>query len=90
MTILGSQECIKPKDNEVINHQNRMETLMRYADRLNGATPKPADSSNLKIIFESFHPSHITNYKLTGNKFTAATKLEYIIDFMKRQNLTKI
>ena len=28
---LGSEECIKPKDTEVLDHQqNRMETLMRY------------------------------------------------------------
>ena len=82
---LGSEECIKPKDAEVLDHQNRMETLMRYADKLNGVVPKPADSSKLKIIFESFHPSHVMNYKLTGNKFTAATKLDDIIDFMKLQ-----
>jgi len=62
-----------------------METLMRYADRLNGVAPQPADSSKLKIIFKLFHPSHVMNYKLTGNKFTAATKLEDIIDFMKLQ-----
>ena len=82
---LGSQECIKPKDNEVLDHQNRMKTLMRYADRLNGMAPKPTDSSNLKLVFKSFHTSHAMNYKLMGNKFTAATKLEDIIDFMKLQ-----
>ena len=63
---LGSEECIKPKDTEVLDHQNRMETLMRYADRLNGVAPQPADSSKLKIIFKSFHPTHVMNYKLTG------------------------
>ena len=29
------------------------------------------------------------NYKLTGKKFTPATKLEDIIDFMKLQNIIK-
>jgi len=82
---LGSEECIKPKDAEVLDHQNRMETLMRFADCQNGVAPQPADSSKLKIIFESFPPSHVMNYKLTGNKFTAATKLEDFVDFMKLQ-----
>jgi len=82
---LGSKECIKLKETEVLDHQNRMETLMRYANRLNGVAPEPAASSKLKIIFESFHPTHVMNYKLTGTKLTAATKLDDIIDFMKLQ-----
>ena len=80
---LGSEECIRPKDSEVLDHHNRTETLMDYADKLNGVAPPPAGSSKLKIIFESFHPTHAMKYKLTVNKFTAATQLDDIIDFMK-------
>ena len=32
---------------------------MRYAEKLNDVAPPPADSSKLKIIFESFHPTHV-------------------------------
>ena len=73
------------KDTEVLDQQNRMETLMRYDGKLSDVALEPADSSKLKIIFKSFHLTHIMNYKLTGNKFTAATKLGDIIDFMKLQ-----
>ena len=53
---------------------------MRYADILIVMAPQPPGTSKLKIIFESFHPSHVMNYKLTGNKFIkAATKLEDIV-----------
>ena len=58
---------------------------MRYADWLNSMALQPADNLVLKIIFKSFHLTHVMNYKLTGKKFTAATKLEDIIDFMKLQ-----
>ena len=58
---------------------------MEYADKLNDVAPPPANSSKLKIIVESFHPTHVMKYKLTGNKFTAATQLDDIIDFMKLQ-----
>ena len=82
---LGSEECIKPKDTKVLDHQNGIETLMHYADKLNGLVPQPADRAKLKIIFKLFHLTHVMNYILTGNKFTAATQLEDIIDFMKLQ-----
>ena len=80
-TYLGSEEYTK-----VINHENRMETLRWYMDRLNGVAPKPAASMKLKIMFKSFHPNHVMmNCKLTRNKFNAATRLEDITEFMQIQ-----
>ena len=55
---LASEDCIRPKETEVLDHENRMETLIQYSDRLNGVADEIDKHAKKKLIYTSLSILH--------------------------------
>ena len=73
--------CKKPFAKSPQEHADRMEVLIRIANRLDGTAPNIDDSNTKKIIFESFRDDWQTDYLKSGNVVANQT-LTQIISYM--------
>jgi hypothetical protein len=80
---LMTTHCQKRGDTSVREHVARMETLIRYTDKLPGDVAPLGDSNEAKdIIFQTFHLTHKRDFKrIHGNHLAAS--LDDIITFME-------
>ena len=54
ITYLKSDGAKKPKDTSVLDHQDRMEEIMRYCTYLEGARDDLSEDETKTILFNSF------------------------------------
>lgn len=71
----------KPRDVEPAIHADRMETLIRYANQLNGTEPRLTDDQKKNIIFDTFPVKWKQNYIRSG-RAVATDELADIVQYM--------
>lgn len=86
---LTSTECSKPKSVSTIDHVDRLETLIRYTNKLKGtaAYPTISDSKSKDIIFSSF-PERWRQHYHDLERNIADDDIEDIILFMDNRKLS--
>ena len=66
---LAPSECIRPKEEDVINHGICTETLLHWtAKKLEGMTAVPGVNKKLKIFVQLYHQEHVLAYKTVEGK----------------------
>ena len=79
---LRSKRVLKPDDISEDEHQERIENLCRYANKLHGTRAPLAEGDKLDILFEIFQQKWKTSFILIG-KIPTNSNESVIIEFMK-------
>ena len=79
---LRSKKVMKPIDVSVDEHQERIENLCRYANKLHGTGAPLQKGDKLEILFESF-PTKWKNSFILSGKVPSETDESVMIEFMK-------
>ena len=78
---LRSKRVLKPNDVSVDEHQERIENLCRYANKLHETGAPLAEGDKLDILFESFPQKWKTSFILSG-KIPTNSNESVIIEFI--------
>ena len=78
---LKTDECRKKRKIDPGVHASRIETLCRYANRLNGTEQELTDDQIKKIVFETFPNKWQNDYKKSNRDFAADT-ITNIVSYM--------
>ena len=81
---LKMDKYMKPKDKSVTDHQGRMEEIMWYSTKLEGAWNNLSNSEIKTILFTSFPVPWQINYKKNQPAIQGAS-VEAIVIFMSQE-----
>ena len=79
---LRTRRFLKPADVSVDAHKERIETLCRYANKLQGTEALLTEGSNRSILFGSFPQKWKTKFIMSGKEVSSCNTKD-IIRFMK-------
>ena len=80
------RQITKPMSQEVSDHSDHMEVLVRYANRLPGTEPQLNDDQIKSIIYDSFPTQWRQAYIRSGNNVATQTLAE-VIQYMKNEKV---